>query len=110
MKTCQFLCHVMLSNNGHLASNLGGLLFQKHPNPQMLPYTQKTWQHSHDWNWKLKICLFLGLFYIMVRDYDHGNVESLQNTSKNHPMQVFKSFMCALIISKCNVKCEETKC
>ncbi len=57
-------------------------------------------------NWKL---VYLGLFYIMVRDYDHGEVESLQNTSKSHPMEVFKSFMCALIVSKCNVKCEETK-
>jgi len=58
MKTCQFLCHAMNLNNGNLDFSLGGPLFQKHPNPQMLPYTKKTWQHSHDWNWKLKTCLF----------------------------------------------------
>ncbi len=57
-------------------------------------------------NWKL---VYLGLFYIMVKDYDHGNVESFQNTSKGHPIEVLKSFMCALNVSKCNVKCEETK-
>jgi hypothetical protein len=41
MKTCQFLCHAMPLNNGHLASGLGGPLFQKHPNLQMLPYQKK---------------------------------------------------------------------
>jgi hypothetical protein len=41
MKICQFLYHAMPLNNGHLASGLGGPLFQKHPNPQMLPYTKK---------------------------------------------------------------------
>jgi len=29
-------------NNGHLAFGLGGPLFQKHLNLQMLPYTKKT--------------------------------------------------------------------
>ncbi len=108
MKICQFLYHAMPLNNGHLASGLGGPLFQKHPNPQMLPYTKKldNTPMIEIENWKL---VYLGFFYILVRDYDHGKVESLQNTSKGHPMEVFKSFMCALIVSKCNVKCEETK-
>jgi len=42
MEICQFLYHAMPLNNGHLAFGLGGPLFQKHLNPQMLPYTKKT--------------------------------------------------------------------
>jgi len=30
----------------------------------------------------------------MVKDYDHGNVESPQNTSKGHLMEIQKSLMC----------------
>jgi hypothetical protein len=36
----------------------------------------------------------LGLFkvYTMLKDYRHGNVESVQNTSKGHPMKIQKPF------------------
>jgi hypothetical protein len=42
----------------------------------------------------------LGTIYTMVRDLDHGNVESPQNTSKDHHlMKIQKSFMCEFRLS-----------
>jgi hypothetical protein len=34
--------------------------------------------------------------YAMLMDYRHGNVESVQNTFKGHPMKIQKSFRCGL--------------
>jgi hypothetical protein len=36
----------------------------------------------------------LALFYTMMKDHDHGSVESPQNKSKGRPMEIQKSFMC----------------
>jgi hypothetical protein len=47
-----------------------------------------------DENFNISKNIKLGPLYAMVKEYDHGNVKSLQNTSKGCPMVIQKSFMC----------------
>jgi hypothetical protein len=48
----------------------------------------------------MKAIVALAPIYTMVRGLDHGNVESPQNTAKDHHlMKIQKSFMCEFRLS-----------
>ncbi len=53
---------------------------------ELLVYVKKFWTR--------KLPKVFGTLYTTMKDHDHGNVESPQNTSKGRPLEIQKSFMC----------------
>jgi hypothetical protein len=45
----------------------------------------------------------LGPLYIVVRDHDHQNIESPQNTSKAHPVELQLNHLLMVWALKCEV-------